>query len=161
VHDHGVVEITASSYFTDKPRDAVKNIADLTADSRFCSQDHPEQWACYDFRHTKVALTHYSVRSCYNGVVGGTNLKSWALKGSVDGSEWIVLDRQIDSAELDGPDLTAAFPVAQAQPVQELRRERSDVIISSADRPNIDSKSDTTIMRWSKTSRAHGDQGKM
>jgi hypothetical protein len=121
VMEKGVVEITAKSCFSEKARDSVKNLANLTEDSRFCSEDAPGQWVCYDFKNANVGLTHYSVRGCYNGIVDGTNLKNWVLEGSDDGIEWIEFDRQEENEELNGPDMTASFEIGSQPPVKMVR----------------------------------------
>jgi hypothetical protein len=68
-----------------------------------------------------MELTHYSIRSCYNGVVGGTNLKNWVVETSGNGEDWVEIDRREDNDELDGPNLIATFPVSQGSPARMVR----------------------------------------
>ena len=49
----------------------VKNIADMTADSFFCSQ----HTVCYDFKEKSIIPSGYSIRSYYSGGPGHYNIK--------------------------------------------------------------------------------------
>jgi hypothetical protein len=88
VHDRGIVTVLSRSSHDD-PKLAVRNVADLTSDSRFYSKDEPGQWVCWDFRQMRVRLAQYTIRAqC---------LKSWVLEGSLDGANWMEIDGQWDN----------------------------------------------------------------
>jgi hypothetical protein len=88
VQEEGIVRITSKSVGNDDPRCALKNVADLTSNSRFFSKNEPGQWICWDFGEMRVRPTHYTIWT--NG------LKSWVVEGSLDGRSWTVIDRQTD-----------------------------------------------------------------
>jgi hypothetical protein len=80
VHDHGIVKITSYEPYDGSSSDAAKNAADLTADSFFHSKNAPNQWLCYDFGDRRIILTHYSIRSRYNGNMDSYYPKSWVIE---------------------------------------------------------------------------------
>jgi hypothetical protein len=92
VHEKGIVTITSKS-FSDYDDvewgDALKNVADLTSDRWFNSEDEPGQWVCWDFREMRVRPTHYTITA------GG--LTSWVVEGSLDGESWTEIDRQTNN----------------------------------------------------------------
>jgi hypothetical protein len=81
VHENGIVTLTSKSISND-----LKNVADVTSNSYFESQNEPGQWVVWDFRGMRVRLTHYTVWAQY--------LKAWVLEGSLDGSRWTEIDWQ-------------------------------------------------------------------
>jgi hypothetical protein len=62
VHDKGIVTITAKSVFSNDPQFAARNVADLTSDTKFVSQNGPNQWICWDFHETRIRPTSYTLR---------------------------------------------------------------------------------------------------
>jgi hypothetical protein len=69
-------------------------------------------WICCDFGDSRVALTHYSIRSCDGG--GGPNWnnpQNWCLEGSQDGQSWTELNRQQNNRELDSKSKVSTFAV--------------------------------------------------
>jgi hypothetical protein len=105
VQEKGIVTITSKSVYDD-PKCALKNVADLTSDSYFCSTNEPGQWVCWDFREMRVRPTHYTIRTdC---------LKSWVVEGSLDGSSWTEIDRQTDNYDFNHSYIqTASFAVSK------------------------------------------------
>ena len=90
VHTKGVVEVTASSN-----GDCAFHVVDLGTDSYFWSSDEGNQWVCYDFKHRRVALTNYSLRT-----YGAAYPKSWVLEVCKDRSTtWYVVDRRENEEE--------------------------------------------------------------
>jgi hypothetical protein len=110
VHDKGVVVITADRPYSNGSTFAVKNIADLEADSFFDCADAKDMWVCYDFRNMKVILTDYSIRSGYNET--RQNLKSWVIEISTDGEHWTEADRRENREELHAQNVVRSFPVS-------------------------------------------------
>jgi hypothetical protein len=100
VHDRAIITMTSKSVYSDHPRDAVRNAADFTSDSDFCSRDEPGQWVCWDFQEMRVRPTHYTIKSY--------KLKSWVVDGSRDFMNWTEIDRKTDNADFeDGTDVVS------------------------------------------------------
>jgi hypothetical protein len=84
VHDKGIVTITSKSI----SYGALGNVADLKQWSYFSLVNEPGQWICWDFHEMRVGPAHYVI----HGVAVG-NLKSWVVESSLDGENWIEIDR--------------------------------------------------------------------
>jgi hypothetical protein len=104
VHDKGIVTITSKSVHDD-PSWAVRNVADLTSASWFCSRNEPGQWICWDFHEMRVRLTHYTVTTDW--------LKSWVVESSLDGEAWTEIDRKTDNVDFNRWE-TASFAVSKS-----------------------------------------------
>ena len=113
VHDHGIVDVTASS--TNGAAFAPRNVADLDGDSIYCSNDVLDTWICYDFKQMRVTPTSYSIRSHCHGYPGYFNLKSWVLEVSNDGDVWDVVDSRNDNYELDDENVTCNFQIPEGR----------------------------------------------
>jgi hypothetical protein len=101
VHEKGVVMITSKSAW---PRAELKlqNVADLSSKSRFQSHNAAGQWVCWEFPRMLVRLTDYTIESEW--------LKSWAIEGSLDGENWMELDRHTNTRAFERH-AVASFPV--------------------------------------------------
>jgi tellurite resistance-related uncharacterized protein len=88
VDDKGIMTITSTSVCSDRPEDAVRNVADLTDDSYFSSKDEPGQWICWNFHENRVLVTHYTIKSRW--------LKLCVVEGSLNGKTWWRIDRRSD-----------------------------------------------------------------
>jgi hypothetical protein len=121
VQDCSIVSITSSEvYKTDIYDCSAKNVADLEADSFFCSDfradsediaHKPNNWVCYDFKARQVDVTGYSIRSCASEWAGGSHPKSWMVETSHDGKTWTTIDRRENTSDLDDYGITATFKV--------------------------------------------------
>jgi hypothetical protein len=110
VHDRGLVSITDSSHYSDSY--IGKIAADLgNANSCFHSNNSPDQWLCYDFKNSRVALTHYSIRTCPGGT-NGSHLKSWVIEISNDGSNWTEVDRRVNNNDLNGTSFIGTYSIS-------------------------------------------------
>jgi hypothetical protein len=85
--DSSILTIISKSVY-DEPWHSLENVADLTSDSDFTSEDAPGQWVCWDCGAMRVYLTGYTISTFF--------LKSWVLECSVDGENWTEIDRQTD-----------------------------------------------------------------
>jgi hypothetical protein len=106
VHDRRIVTITSKSV----DRNGARNytfLADLTTNMFFCSKDEPSQWVCWDFHGMCVRLTGYTIHT-----PDSNQLKSWVVRGSVDGTSWMDIDRRINSVDLSRGE-TASFAVSK------------------------------------------------
>jgi hypothetical protein len=134
VHDCHVVEVTCRSFdkethganphsgaYDNDPMWVGKNAADLEAiscfESAYRSNEEEEiphtrnNWICYDFRERRIVPTHYTIRT-HEGNPGGSHLKSWLAETSADGENWREVSREEGSEQLNGPNFTGTFAVA-------------------------------------------------
>ena len=112
VHDRGVVEITGGPVYNSSRAHALKNIADLTADSFFCSDWSTYQvTVCYDFKEKSIIPSGYSIRSSYDSRPGDENIQSWVIETSNDGSSWTEIDRKQNCRDLDARNVTKMYNV--------------------------------------------------
>jgi hypothetical protein len=110
VHDRGLVSITDSSHAGDSY--IGKFAADLgNANSYFHSNNSPGQWLCYDFKNSRVSLTHYSIRTPPYGQ-NWHHLKSWVIEISNDGSNWTEVDRRVNNNDLNGTSLIGTYSIS-------------------------------------------------
>jgi hypothetical protein len=106
VQDRQIVDISVSS--TDGSL-AAKNAADFQSPKYFQSTNQPNQWFRYDFKNSRVIPTHYCIHAHYPSHL----LRSWVLKGSLDGSNWIELDRQHNNETANYTNPIVTFPVSR------------------------------------------------
>jgi hypothetical protein len=104
VDEKGIVTINSKSVDRDCP---VRNVADLTSDSEFCSKNEPGQWIRWDFHEMRVRPTHYTIRT---GL-----LKSWVVESSLDGEAWTEIDRKTDNWDFYWCWMAASFAVSKAE----------------------------------------------
>jgi len=90
VHDVGIVEVTASSVYSNY---APRNAVDMTENSCFGSANKPDGWLCYDFKDSLIRPTHYSFRSRHTSWDKGAELVSWVIETSNDKATWTEIDR--------------------------------------------------------------------
>ena len=110
---HHVVEITSGPPYSSSASDAAKNVADLTVDSFFRSDNSVNQFVCYNFKDKTIIPTHYSIRSMYcGGSDGYWNWKSWVVETSTDGNAWTEVDRHENNGDLNGKNITKTYPVS-------------------------------------------------
>jgi hypothetical protein len=103
VHEKGIVTITSKSVWSGD----LKNVADLTAHSRFTSQNEPGQWICWDFGEMRVRPTNYTIPTI--------RLKSWVVEVSVDGHAWTEVDRQVGIQVFRYDWVTGSFAVSSPE----------------------------------------------
>jgi hypothetical protein len=113
VHDKGIVTITSKSVHDDRPKFALRNIADLTSDSYFYSKDEPDQWFCCDFHEMRVCPTHYTIASW--------ELQSWVIKSSLEGRKWIEIDRRTNTKDFKDGLETVSFAVSTSSACRFIR----------------------------------------
>ena len=59
------------------------------------------QWFIVGFKRYYIYITSYSIRSSGNNPGSVFHLKSWALKGSIDGKKWNIIDNKVNSEDLN------------------------------------------------------------
>jgi hypothetical protein len=113
-HETKAVEVTGSSCL-DPTRFLPQNAANPLEKNIFVSRNEANQWITYDFKQKRVQITHYSIRSRFDGFKGSNNLKDWVVEASLDGSEWTVIDSKTDNGELDNRNVTATWEVKSTE----------------------------------------------
>lgn len=86
-------------------------------------------WICYDFKEQRVKPTHYQIVS-HNGRANLYHPKNWVIEGSIDETNWDVLDCQINCSFLNGPSLSHTFPI-RYENLKEFRYIRMRLIIDT------------------------------
>jgi hypothetical protein len=82
--------------------------------------DHaPNSWICYDFKRLKVNVSHYALRS--RSEDPSHHLQNWTIEGSLNGTNWIELDRRNECRELLGMNRSATFQTSRGEFVQLVR----------------------------------------
>jgi hypothetical protein len=109
VHKQGVVTVTGNEDLNDSQVHAAWNAADLTEDSVFFSKNEPNQSLTYDFGDRRVRLTHYAIRSRYNGGSDDAYLQSWVVECSLHRNTWTRVDRRENNSQLRGRDVVGLF----------------------------------------------------
>jgi hypothetical protein len=120
VADKGVVDVNASGCL-DPARFLPKFAADLLSNSVFVSTKDPNQWLAYDFKERKVRITHYAIRSRFDGWVNSNNLKSWVIEVSQDGNDWTIVDEKQDNNDLNGTNLVKAYELKEEVEARQVR----------------------------------------
>jgi hypothetical protein len=108
VSDLGIVSVSSSSVHNNH---IAKNVADFNTSSIVCTDNKANSWICYDFKDQRVKIQHYSLRSrsdsdCHHPI-------NWALEGSVNGTDWIELDRRSNCRDLCGLNKSATFSASE------------------------------------------------
>jgi serine/threonine protein kinase len=122
----GVVEITGNSS-DDARAKLLPKIIDYRWDKCWTSRNEPGSWVQFDFGHEAVRVARYAIKT-YPLRKGFSHLRSWVLLGSIDGGRnWVELDRQTDSQELNGKDRMSHFRIRRPTAVTQLKIEQTGV----------------------------------
>jgi hypothetical protein len=121
-HTAGLVSVTESS--VNGARYGYNTLFFDSLEAYFMSQNRANQWICYNFKSQKVQVTSYSIRSYDYG--GGSHPRSWVLEGSLDGNQWVVLDRREDETSLKEMNQVAEFSVATVGRAQFIRLRQTE-----------------------------------
>jgi hypothetical protein len=73
-------------------------------------------WVGYDFITSSVRPTHYSLRSHEKPY-----LRAWVLEGTIDGTNWFVLDSRPNNSMINGKFKVGTFEVANPKPCWKIR----------------------------------------
>jgi uncharacterized coiled-coil protein SlyX len=103
--------IATASTALDEDRLGPQNAADPKSDTNFVSKNQPDSWLQYDFKGRKVKITHYTIRSRFDGFKGSNNPKSWIVLVSTDGKSWTEIDRRSENDELNAKNAAVVFKV--------------------------------------------------
>jgi hypothetical protein len=116
VHDLGIISVTSSGVNSDRNP---KNVVDFESSLYAQTGDAPNSWICYDLKEKRMSVSHYSLRSRPEN--DGRHPMNWTLEGSMDGQNWIELDRRDNCRELVGLNRSATFSVSKREFVQQIR----------------------------------------
>ena len=105
----GLVAITGSSSDHNEPY----QVADMGWDDLWFSEDKPDQWIMYDFKDSRVKITHYTLKT-HKYPSNTPHIKAWAVEGSREGRVWVELDRRTMSV-LNGPNRFQTFPCRNSE----------------------------------------------
>jgi hypothetical protein len=119
-HDKALIVVSASGCL-DSSRFDAKNAANVDANTAFVSLNQPNQWICYDFKDKRITLSHYSIRSRFDGFRGSNNPKDWVVEGSETGDDWIELDRQTNNEDLNSRNVAKAWELKSGPPLRYVR----------------------------------------
>lgn len=95
-HVKGVIYISASSTLANHPHQVI----DMGWTSHWVSDNQPDQWIRFDFKTSRLLLTHYTLKT-YNYVAGGNHLRSWVVEGSHNDNDWEEIDRRQSTSDLN------------------------------------------------------------
>jgi hypothetical protein len=117
VSDKGVVAITSKSLYSaeDYP---LQSVADLESAAYFVSRPEPDQWICWDFQTIRVRPFHYTLKNSF--------MRSWVVERSLNGVNWVEIDRhagQIEENKWIGCD---TFPVSNSGQCRFIRLTQTD-----------------------------------
>jgi hypothetical protein len=122
VDDARIVLVTSSPPFNDTPTYAPKNVVDLAANSFFTSADfRPDtkniphtrnNWICLDFQERRVVVAHYTIGTSSLSTCGNANPSSWIVEVSVDGKNWVEIDKRENTNDLNASNVMATFKAA-------------------------------------------------
>jgi hypothetical protein len=116
VHDHGIVSVTSSNVYSDR---IAKHVVDFKS-SLYCQTANARNsWICYNLKDKRMNVSHYSLRSRPD--YDGYHPMNWMLEGSMDGQNWIELDRRDNCRELVGLNRSATFSVSRRAFFQQIR----------------------------------------
>jgi hypothetical protein len=118
VHDKGIVNITSST--TLNGNFLARNIADLTSDNRFSSNNVQAQTVTLDFKQMIVIPTHYTIRTHEYGQ-GNVHMKWWVIEASIDGQEWEEIDRRNNDGHLNGPKCVHSYEISKVRRCRYIR----------------------------------------
>jgi hypothetical protein len=124
IHEKGIVTITSSSVYANDSQYSPQNLVDPSPGRFFCSSDGAIEWVQWDFHGIRVSPSHYSIQT-HNSPVGSAHLKSWVVEGSVDGLNWIELDRRPNNYDLNRPVVIRSFSVSKSTDCRFIRLQQT------------------------------------
>lgn len=97
VHEHGVVDITASSSYYNQ----CHQVVNYGWEGWWFTEKEPNAYIMFDFKYRSVSLSGYTLKS--NGSTGGFHLLQWVIEASDDASDdsWEIIDSR-DTYDLNG-----------------------------------------------------------
>jgi hypothetical protein len=107
VSDREIVSVSSSSCHSSYP---ARHAVDLQTTTYFQSDNSPNQWLCYDFKHQKVQPTHYSIHAPSSNFY----LRCWVLEGSLEGSTWNEIDRHTNDATTNNEHPIGTFKISNS-----------------------------------------------
>ena len=116
VHENGIVKITASSTDHSNPQQVV----DRGWNDFWFSQNKQGQWIMFDFIQRQIAISDYTIKTIKFSE-DSCHLKTWCIEGSLDCSNWTLIDEQ-DTDALNGPNKIVSFKCkTESEPYRYIR----------------------------------------
>jgi hypothetical protein len=116
VCDLGIVSVTSSSTLNSCK---AKYAVDFHNSRVFQTKNVPNSWLCCDFKEMTVDVSHYSIRTRPDSDC--LHPRTWAVEGSMNGSNWTELDHRAERMELSGVNKWATFSTAHRAVVRMIR----------------------------------------
>jgi hypothetical protein len=91
----------------------IAHLMDVMDGTWFTSLSRAGECICWDFGKSRVRPTHYTIKS--------RSLKSWVIESSLDGENWIEIDRQTDNSDLKPRPHLASFAVSKSDECRFIR----------------------------------------
>lgn len=104
------VNVTYSSLASSGNKETLLNI-DAT-DNEFRTSNSSNSWICFEFKKHRIIPSNYTIKSSQYDA-NDYHLKSWAIEGSADGSNWIQIDQQNNCSLLNGKHFVHTFSVSK------------------------------------------------
>jgi hypothetical protein len=104
IDDLGIVSVTSSNV---NGGCRAKHVVDLNTSSIFQTNGESNGWICMDLKEKQVSVHHYSLHSRNDH--DSHHPMNWTLEGSVDGTEWLEIDRQNNCGDLVGLNRSQTF----------------------------------------------------
>jgi hypothetical protein len=122
VHSKGIVTITSSSIESNKSIYSAHHVLMDLPDAHFGTKSLPDSWIQFAFKNLTIVPTHYTVQT-YHPEPSWVPVfpQNWVIEGSLNGIAWEVLDSQVNSTLLYGPDRTVTFPIGNRMECRVLR----------------------------------------
>ena len=110
---NGIIKITVSSTAWKDPKIILKN----SKYDYWYSKDEPYQWIQFEFLGCCINLKEYQITT-YKAFFDGGHLQSWALTGSEDGINWIIIDEHYRDSSLNGENKSFKWKVVESPPIR-------------------------------------------
>lgn len=105
------IDVTSSGVYNNDNMRNPRNVLLFNEKGKyFYSAQKSGSWLCLIFKNSFVIPSAYSLRTGNFGPSGG-HMKNWALEGSLDNENWVILDNQNDCAFLKGSQFFHTFKI--------------------------------------------------
>ncbi|OHS98827.1 F5/8 type C domain containing protein [Tritrichomonas foetus] len=95
-HTKGIINISSSTTCANH----AYQVIDPGWMSHWVTENGPDQWIKFDFKTSRMYLTHYTIKT-YNYVTGGNHMRSWVVEGSTNDNDWLEIDRKQSVGDLN------------------------------------------------------------
>ncbi|OHS95358.1 hypothetical protein TRFO_38521 [Tritrichomonas foetus] len=89
------------------------NATKMKEDSIFRSNNSSNQWLKFEFHTLSIVPSHYTIRSAYHWGANDEQPSNWVIESSLDGENWIEIDRRENNTDLNAKNKTFTFQVTK------------------------------------------------